>query len=121
MKDIGKDNLVKESDLQQQRPPEDTISMKQGDVTGDKLLMDVAWEVGGKWEELGVNLGLDYMVVQNAVSSAGGKPDHMKAFYILQEWKKRNVFKATHRALAKALEESGLNSCAQKYCYIHRF
>lgn len=85
----------------------------------DKFLMDVAWEIGEKWEELGVALGLQYNVVQSAVSNATGKPHHMKAFYTLQEWKKRNAFKATYGALAEALETSGLNLCAQKYCYIN--
>lgn len=85
----------------------------------DKLLMEISWEVGGKWEELGVAVGLDHKVISNAVSSASSKPDHMKAFYVLQAWKKRHALESPYKALAAALEDQavGLNSCAQKHCY----
>lgn len=79
--------------------------------------MDVAWEVGEKWEELGVVLGLEYKVLQSVVGSQLGKPDHMKAFYMLCEWRSRSGARATYATLADALEESGLNSCAEKHCY----
>lgn len=90
---------------------------KEGKVSGDKFLMDVAWEVGEKWEELGVALGLEYKVLQSVVGSQIGKPAHMKAFYMLCEWKSRNGGRATYAALAEALDESGLSSCAEQYCY----
>lgn len=90
---------------------------KAGKVSEGKFLMDVAWEVGDRWEELGVGLGLEYKVLQSVVGSQTGKPDHMKAFYMLCEWKSRAGFKATYDTLADALEGTGLNSCAEKYCY----
>ena len=94
------------------------VKLKEGRVTGDdKFFMDLGWEVGGKWEEVGVSLGMEYKVLQSVVGCQVGKPDHMKAFYMFLEWKKRCTFKATYTTLAKALEESGLNSCAEKYCH----
>lgn len=93
---------------------------KEGRVSGDKILMDVAWEVGEKWEELGVVLGLEYKVLQSVVGSQQGKPDHMKAFYMLCEWKSRSGSRATYTTLADALEESGLNACAEQHCYNNR-
>ena len=86
----------------------------EGEAADEKRLMDIAWEVGGKWEELGVALGLEYKILQSAVE--GSKP-HMKAFHMLREWRQRFASKSTYATLAAALEESGLNSCAQKYCY----
>lgn len=93
--------------------------LKEGKVTAqdDKFFMDLGWEVGGKWEEVGVSLGVEYKVLQSVVGSQVGKPDHMKAFYMFLEWRKRYALKATYATLAKALEESGLNSCAEQYCY----
>ena len=82
--------------------------------------MDISTDIGGKWEELGVALGLDYSVVENVVSNAKDKRDHMKSFYVLREWKQRNAYKATYETLAAALEEIGLKSCAQKHCYADR-
>ena len=104
-------------------PDEDSLPCKkklvliEGEALDDKRLMDIAWEVSDKWEELGVALGLEYKVLQSVVGSEQGSKVHMKAFYMLREWKRRFGLKATHAALAKGLEESGLNGCAQQYCY----
>lgn len=99
---------------------DECVKLKEGKVAADdKFLMDLGWEVGGKWEEVGVSLGVEYKVLQSVVGSQMGKPDHMKAFYMLLEWKKRYALRATYTTLAKALEESGLNSCAEQYCYTY--
>lgn len=102
---------------EEQAEEQDGRAPKKDRVSDDKLLMAVSWEVGEKWEELGVALGLEYKVVQSVQSNAVQRPDHMKAFHMLQEWKNRSAFKATYTALAEALEGCGLNSCAQKHCY----
>ncbi len=86
-------------------------------MSEEKRLMDIAWEVGEKWEELGIALGLQYKVLQSAVGSQQGSKLHMKAFQMLQEWRQRLGNKATYPTLAKALEESGLVGCAQRHCY----
>lgn len=93
--------------------------LKRGTASDEQFLLEVSWEVGDKWEELGVALGLKHQVLKSEVESkyrhAG---DHMKAFYMLQEWKKRCGFKATYAILAESLEKTGLGACAQKYCCI---
>jgi hypothetical protein len=107
----------KGSDASRKRCRETDNLVKEGRISGDKFLMDVAWEVGEKWEELGVALEVGYKVLQSVVGSQAGKPTHMKAFYMLCEWRSRAGGRATYAALAGALEESGLNSCAEEYCY----
>ncbi len=80
------------------------------------MLLAVAWEVGGKWEEVGVSLRLDYKVLRNVVGSQIGVDDHMKAFRMLQEWKNRTPG-YSFELLASSLEDSGLNQCAKNICY----
>ena len=91
------------------------LVIKAGPIEEDKVLLDIAWEVGDKWEEVGVALGLDYMVLKNVISSEPERPD-MKAFHMLHEWKRR-IPEQTYGMLASALEGTGLNTCAKKYCY----
>ena len=90
---------------------------KIGDKS-DRFLMEVAHGIGPKWEEVGVALELDYDTVNSVVgSSDSGKPEHLKAFHMLQEWKRRAAFEFSFTRLAAALEEAGLSSCAQQHCY----
>lgn len=115
----GKEEESRNTSHKRCRDTDDSVygRAKEGRVSGDKFLMDVAWEVGEKWEELGVALGVEYKVLQSVVGSQVGKPVHMKAFYMLCEWKSRSGGRATYMTLAEALEESGLNSCAEEHCY----
>lgn len=80
--------------------------------------MEIAREIGGKWEEVGVALDVDFKVLKSVVASETAKVDHMKAFYMLQEWKGRAADRFTYKTLALALEEAGLNTCAQTFCYL---
>lgn len=79
--------------------------------------MDVAWEIGDRWEEVGIALGIDYTVLNSTIGSDAKSPSHLKAFHMLQEWKRRAADSLTYITLATALEGAGLNSCAQKHCY----
>ena len=115
--DEDKKQAEEDSATSRKRPRGSDMACKEGRISGERILMDVAWEVGDKWEELGVVLGLEYKVLQSVVGSQVGKPGHMKAFYMLCEWKSRSGSRATYATLVEALEESGLNSCAEKYCY----
>ena len=90
---------------------------KEGMIESDKVLMEIAREIGGKWEEVGVALDIDFKVLRSVVASEIAKADHMKAFYMLQEWKGRAADRFTYQTLASALEEAGLNTCAQYFCY----
>ena len=90
--------------------------MREGELT-DKFLMEVAHSVGSKWEELGIALDLDFGTIRSVVGADSGRPEHMRAFYVLQEWKYRAAEGFTYGRLASALEEVGLNRCAQGHCY----
>lgn len=98
-------------------PCKKQLILLEGEASDEKRLMDISWEVSDKWEEVGVALGLEYKILQSVVGSEQGSKVHMKAFYMLREWRRRFGFKATYTALAKALEDSGLVGCAQQYCY----
>lgn len=94
--------------------------MREGRIgdKSDRFLMEVAHSIGPKWEEVGVALELDFDTVKSVVgSSDNGVPEHLKAFHVLQEWKRRAAFGFTFTRLASALEEAGLRSCAQRHCY----
>ena len=43
--------------------------------------------------------------------------DHMKAFHVLQEWKRLAAENLTFVTLRDALEEAGLYTCARSMCY----
>lgn len=92
-------------------------TLKEGKIESDKLLMEIAREIGGKWEEVGVALDIDFKVLRSVVASETVKVDHMKAFYMLHEWKERAADQFTYKSLASALEEAGLNTCSQRFCY----
>ena len=87
--------------------------MRDSEIT-DKVLMSISHKCGCKFMELGISLGLDYQAIANRVSRLEGKPEHLKAFEVLQEWKARG---ADCEALAAALEGIGMNGIALKYCY----
>lgn len=94
------------------------VILKEGKIAGgDKFLMDLAREIGGKWEEVGVALGVGFKALKSVMSSEGAKSDHMKAFYMLQEWSDRAAENFTYEMLASALESAGLNTCAHEHCY----
>ena len=76
--------------------------------------MSISHKSGCKFMELGIGLGLDYQAIANRVSRLEGKPEHLKAFEVLQEWKARG---GSYGELAEALEGIGMRSMALKYCY----
>ncbi len=88
------------------------------DPISDKALLDISHVACSKYIELGVCLDLSYNEIQSITGGIGSsKPEHLKAFYILQEWKGRAGFEFTFGGLSKALETVGLTSAAQQYCY----
>ena len=40
-------------------------TLKEGKIESDKLLMEIAREIGGKWEEVGVALDIDFKVLRS--------------------------------------------------------
>ena len=90
----------------------------QDEDISDKLLMQIAKCVGPKYEELGIALGLPSATVDSVAGGRGeGLSEHMRAFHVLQEWKRVAAESLTFATLAAALEEAGLNSCARDTCY----
>ena len=80
--------------------------------------MHIAKSVGSKYEELGIALGLEWETVSSVTGSVGDpRPDYMKAFHVLQEWKRAAADNLTFVTLRDALEEAGLSTCAQVMCY----
>ena len=95
--------------------PKRRLLVRESEIT-DKALLGVATGCGTKYMELGISLGLDYQSIANRISRLEGKAaEHLKAFEVLQEWKSRG---ASYGALARALEEIGLNNVASKHCYV---
>lgn len=80
----------------------------------DKVLMSISHKCGSKFMELGISLGLDYQIIANRISRLEGRPEHLKAFEVLQEWKARG---ASFGVLAEALEGIGMNGTASQHCY----
>ena len=81
--------------------------------------MSVSQRCGCKFMELGISLGLDYETVSNRISRLEGRrPEHLKAFEVLQEWKARQgAGSGGYSELARALEDVGLHGVALKHCY----
>ena len=99
------------------------LLVREGQIgdKSDRFLMEVARSVGPKWEEVGVALDLDFVTVTSVIGSRDeGASEHLKAFHMLQEWKRRAALDFTFTRLATALEEAGLNSCAQRHCYVEQ-
>ena len=85
-------------------------------IEGDGILMEVAREVGRKWEEVGIALGLSYATLSNEVGTWHGGGEHMRAFRMLQCWKNTAGADLTYDRLATALTASGLATTAWKHC-----
>ena len=86
-------------------------------VTDDTTLLNIARDVGTKWEELGIALGMNYEILKNEVVSEASKGEHMKAFNMLRVCRSRDADMFTYEKIAAAMENCGLNSSARKYCY----
>ena len=93
-------------------------TIKDSKIRGETVLMNIAKDISEKWEEVGVYLGLSTKSIKNELSSESGLTLNKKAFHMLLLWRDSTAEDdITYTALAKALEASGLNSCATKYCY----
>ena len=93
------------------------LFLRMDDIS-DRTLMDISHAACSKYIELGLQLNLSYSVIHSRVGTVGTtKPEHLKMFHVLQEWKGRAASDFTFEVLSKALEEVGLASVAQDYCY----
>ena len=101
------------------RRPKRRRLFRTGDIN-DQTLLAIAEDVGSKYTELGIKLGLDYSWIQSNVENKPSmNKDHLKALHILEEWKSRSGEEFGFAELAKALESdvTGLNRVAVKFCY----
>ena len=95
--------------------PKKMLVLRSEDIS-DKTLIEISKKVGSKYLDLGIHLGLDNNTVQNAIGNE--TPDYKKSFQVLQDWKKRAGNDFTFTVLAKALEDMGLTTDAQQFCYV---
>ncbi len=88
------------------------------DDINDQTLLDISQAACSKYMDLGIRLGLPYTVITSTIGGVGSiKPEHLKMFYVLQEWKGRAANKFTFDVLSEALEDVGLASVAHNFCY----
>ena len=95
--------------------------MKSGKITNpDRLFNDLSIEICDKYNEIGLELGLEGKVLINELETGkyallqGSK----KAIKMLQLWQQSvDEDNFTYSVLAAALEKHGFRSSAYKYCY----
>ncbi len=94
------------------------VALKEGKITGgEKFLLAVARGVGGKWEEVGIALEVEYNALMSTVTSRPAGPEHMRAFDMLRKWREQVAEGFTYRNLASALESASLKTCSREHCY----
>lgn len=91
----------------------------RSETISDKTLLAISKEVCSKYVDLGIELDLPHSTVESTTGAVGAsKPEHLKAYYVLQSWKQRAGSDFTFTVLARALEDIGLATVAQNHCYI---
>ena len=94
--------------------------LKSGAIK-DSLFEEMSQDIGDKYKEVGVNLGLSYKYLQNELDTGHSKmlSASKKAQNMLNLWKENaKVCEFTYSVLAGALEKTNLIRCADKFCYI---
>ena len=87
----------------------------------DRLFNQLAKEIGDKYKQVGIDLGLTFQNQQNALETgpyANAQADQ-RALKMLNLWQKQSPDKDfTYSILATALENNSLQRSADKYCYM---
>ena len=86
----------------------------------DRLFNDISMDIGDKYMEVGIFLGLAYRMLRNELEIVqfNTLSVNRKAMMMLQLWKDNTPEgDLTYSALANALEKNGFIRCADKYCY----
>ena len=95
--------------------------MKSGAIKSpDRLFKDMSKDIGDKYEDVGIDLGVEYQTLQNELETVqyNTLPANRKAMKMLHLWKDNTTEgDFTYSKLANALEKNGLKRCADKYCY----
>ena len=96
--------------------------LKPGSIKDpDPLLKELAQGIGGKYNEVGIDLGLMFKDLQNALETGPSMmlPANQKALQMLNLWRdKTPEMDFTYSILATALEKNGLQRLANKHCYM---
>ncbi len=79
--------------------------------------MKIGRELGDQWMDVGVALGTKFMDLKNTIENNPKIKHHLKPMEMLQKWQSKAGDSFTYATLASALEEVGLNTCAQTHCY----
>ena len=62
----------------------------RSDDISDKTLIEISRDARSKQIDLGIQLGLPYSSVQSTLGAVGpNKQEHLKTFYVLQDWKSK--------------------------------
>ena len=93
--------------------------IRPGKIEGDQVLMKIGRKLGVKWMDVGVELGMKYEDLKNTIKDDHNIEHHLKPMDMFQKWKSKAGDSFTYATLASALEEVGLDTCAQTHCYMN--
>ncbi len=91
--------------------------IKPGKIEDDVVLLNIGNELGDKWMDVGVALGMKFRDLKNTIEDNPQIQHHLKPMEMLQKWQTRAADSFTYATLASALETVGHVTCAQAYCY----
>ncbi len=91
--------------------------VKKSGKISDSVLMKVSKDLGDKWMEVGVELGIEFSILRNTIEDDTKIPHTRKPMEMLQKWKSLARDDFTYETLATALEEVDLKTCALTHCY----
>ena len=91
-------------------------TIRQDKIT-DIALIKIGREIGDKWLEVGVLLGMHFEDLQSRIEDNLKIPNERRPLHMLKDWQKVAADTFNYETLATALKEVGLNTCAMKYCY----
>ncbi len=119
---IGDDNDVADDDADLYSNPkrvkhlDPTKVINPEDKIQDEVLLKISEEIGSKWINVGIELGIKYHDLKNTIDDDPKIKHTLKPMEMLQTWKKMAGKSFTYETLAKALKKVGLRTCALKYC-----
>ena len=95
--------------------------MKSGQISDpDSLFNSLSLEIHRKYLEVGIALGLPWLVLNNELETGIAllEKGNKKAMKMLHLWRNSvGEDGCTYSVLAAALEKQGFLHCAQQYCY----
>ncbi len=91
--------------------------LKPGKIEDDLVLVTIGEELGDKWMNVGVALGMKYRDLKSTIKDDRSIEHHLKPMEMFQMWQSKAGDSFTYATLATALERVGLVTCAQTHCY----